>query len=155
MANSNHVPAGQSSCTPSHFRRLNRRGFLTVGAVTGAASLTLGDFFRVQQAKAELKQYAAIEAKAKSIIHIFLPGGMAHQESFDPKPYAPIEYRGEMGQVQTEDRRGDVRRYAAEDGSSGGSALRNPFDDARRGGPRARDAQHVHRVSPESGAAIS
>jgi hypothetical protein len=26
---------------------------------------------------------------------------MAHQESFDPKPYAPIEYRGEMGQVQT------------------------------------------------------
>src|SRR5207245_1481287 len=38
---------------------------------------------------------------AKSIIHIFLPGGMAHQESFDPKPYAPIEYRGEMGTVQT------------------------------------------------------
>jgi hypothetical protein len=26
---------------------------------------------------------------------------MAHQESFDPKPYAPIEYRGEMGRVQT------------------------------------------------------
>src|SRR5262249_11515827 len=33
--------------------------------------------------------------------HIYLPGGMAHQESFDPKPYAPIEYRGEMGQVDT------------------------------------------------------
>jgi hypothetical protein len=26
---------------------------------------------------------------------------MAHQDSFDPKPYAPIEYRGEMGVVQT------------------------------------------------------
>ena len=26
---------------------------------------------------------------------------MAHQESFDPKPFAPIEYRGEMGVVQT------------------------------------------------------
>jgi hypothetical protein len=26
---------------------------------------------------------------------------MAHQESFDPKPYAPIEYRGEMGTVKT------------------------------------------------------
>src|SRR5205823_5518357 len=41
------------------------------------------------------------EGSAKSIIHIFLPGGMAHQESFDPKPYAPIEYRGEMGTVPT------------------------------------------------------
>ncbi len=101
MANRSHVPAGQSSCNPSHFRKLNRRGFLTVGALTGAAGLSLGDFFQMQQAKADLKQYAAIEAKAKSIIHIFLPGGMAHQESFDPKPYAPIEYRGEMGQVQT------------------------------------------------------
>jgi hypothetical protein len=35
------------------------------------------------------------------VIHIFLPGGMAHQESFDPKPYAPVEYRGDLGMVQT------------------------------------------------------
>jgi hypothetical protein len=35
------------------------------------------------------------------VIHIFLPGGIAHQETFDPKPYAPIEYRGEMGTVKT------------------------------------------------------
>ena len=40
-------------------------------------------------------------AKAKSVIHVFLPGGMAQQESFDPKPYAPIEYRGEMGSLKT------------------------------------------------------
>jgi hypothetical protein len=26
---------------------------------------------------------------------------MAHQDSFDPKPYAPVEYRGEIGTVQT------------------------------------------------------
>jgi hypothetical protein len=26
---------------------------------------------------------------------------MAHQESFDPKPYSPIEYRGEMGTIKT------------------------------------------------------
>eukprot|EP00475_Leptophrys_vorax_P039662 TRINITY_DN71990_c0_g1_i3.p1 TRINITY_DN71990_c0_g1~~TRINITY_DN71990_c0_g1_i3.p1 ORF type:complete len:121 (+),score=5.81 TRINITY_DN71990_c0_g1_i3:83-445(+) len=38
------------------------------------------------------------ERTAKSVIHIFLPGGIAHQESFDPKPNAPIEYRGEMKQ---------------------------------------------------------
>ena len=26
---------------------------------------------------------------------------MAHQESFDPKPYSPLEYRGEMETVKT------------------------------------------------------
>ncbi|HSG69470.1 MAG TPA: DUF1501 domain-containing protein, partial [Planctomycetaceae bacterium] len=37
----------------------------------------------------------------KSVVFIYLPGGMAHQESFDPKPYAPIEYRGPMSHIQT------------------------------------------------------
>jgi uncharacterized protein (DUF1501 family) len=78
----------------------NRRGFLTVGALTGLG-LTLGDYFKLRQARADQKSYDFIEAKAKSCIHIFLPGGMAHQESFDPKPYAPIEYRGEMGSLAT------------------------------------------------------
>ena len=78
----------------------NRRGFLAVGALTGMG-LTLGDFFQMQQARADQKNYDFIEAKAKSLIHIFLPGGIAHQETFDPKPYAPIEYRGEMGSIAT------------------------------------------------------
>ncbi|HTU26800.1 MAG TPA: DUF1501 domain-containing protein [Pirellulales bacterium] len=78
----------------------SRRGFLTVGALTGVG-LTLGDYFRLQEAQGAQKNYDFIEAKAKSVIHIFLPGGMAHQESFDPKPYAPIEYRGELGTVAT------------------------------------------------------
>jgi uncharacterized protein (DUF1501 family) len=78
--------------------RPNRRGFLAVGTLTGLG-LTLGDYFQLQQARAEQKNYDFIEAKAKSIIHIFLPGGIAHQETFDPKPYAPIEYRGEMGSI--------------------------------------------------------
>jgi uncharacterized protein (DUF1501 family) len=79
--------------------QLSRRNFLTVGALAGAG-LTLADLFRLQAA-AEQKHYDNIEAKAKSAIHIFLPGGIAHQDSFDPKPYAPIEYRGELGVVQT------------------------------------------------------
>ena len=88
------------ACAPNHFRRLNRRGFLSVGFLAGAG-LTLPDLLRYNAARADLKQYANFEGTAKSIIHIFMPGGMAHQESFDPKPYAPIEYRGEMRQVQT------------------------------------------------------
>ncbi len=78
---------------------LGRRGFLTVGAL-GGLGLSLGDFFRLR-AMADQKHYDFIEAKADSVIHVFLPGGMAHQESFDPKPYSPLEFRGEMGVVKT------------------------------------------------------
>ncbi|MEO8268978.1 MAG: DUF1501 domain-containing protein, partial [Aureliella sp.] len=77
---------------------LSRRSFLTVGALGG---LTLADFLRMRSARADQKQYDFIPAKAESVIHVFLPGGMAHQESWDPKPYSPLEYRGEMGTIKT------------------------------------------------------
>jgi hypothetical protein len=80
-------------------RSLSRRGFLHVGTCT-ALGLTLGDFFRMK-ARADLKHYDSVEGKAKSVIHIFLPGGMAHQESFDPKPLAPPEYRGPLGAINS------------------------------------------------------
>ncbi|WP_435016556.1 DUF1501 domain-containing protein [Tundrisphaera sp. TA3] len=75
-----------------------RRGFLTVGAA--GFGLSLADFFRMR-ARADLKNYSAIAPKADSLIHIFLPGGIAHQETFDPKPYAPVEYRGELSSIAT------------------------------------------------------
>jgi hypothetical protein len=75
---------------------------LYVGLV-GGLGLTLGNYLGLgtQQARAEMKTYQSKEGKAKSIIHIFLPGGISAQESFDPKPFAPIEYRGPMGTVKT------------------------------------------------------
>ena len=78
--------------------RLSRRNLLTIGAACG---LTLTDMFRMRSAQADQKHYESKEGKAKSVIFIFLPGGMAHQESFDPKPYAPLEYRGPMGSIET------------------------------------------------------
>lgn len=78
----------------------SRRGFLTVGAL-GGLGLSLGDLLRLRDLRADQKNYDFVEAKADSVIHIFLPGGMAHQESFDPKPYSPLEFRGEMGVVKT------------------------------------------------------
>src|SRR5271157_3893764 len=85
---------------PTGFHKpISRRGFLTVGTI-GLGGLTLADLLRIQ-ARADLKNYAPIAAKADSVIHIYLPGGIAHQETFDPKPYAPIEYRGEMGSIPT------------------------------------------------------
>jgi hypothetical protein len=73
--------------------------FLQVGAATGLG-LTLEGMLR-NEARADLKQYESKEGKAKALIHIFLPGGAAHQETWDPKPNAPIEYRGEMGIIKT------------------------------------------------------
>jgi hypothetical protein len=83
---------------PAHFRRPTRRNFLHVGLV-GGLGLTLDQFFRMQALGNPAP--AAKQPPAQSVIHIFLPGGMAHQESFDPKPYAPIEYRGEMATIPT------------------------------------------------------
>ncbi|MCU0871053.1 MAG: DUF1501 domain-containing protein [Pirellulaceae bacterium] len=80
--------------------RLSRRNFLTVGAV-GGLGLTLANFLELRHAQAQQKHYDFVEAKADSVIHVFLPGGIAHQETFDPKPYSPIEYRGEMGSIKT------------------------------------------------------
>ncbi|MEZ6094772.1 MAG: DUF1501 domain-containing protein [Pirellulaceae bacterium] len=77
---------------------LSRRNLLTVGAAGG---LSLCNFFRMKSARADQKDYESVEGPAKSVIFIFLPGGMAHQESFDPKPYAPLEYRGAMNSIDT------------------------------------------------------
>ncbi len=79
---------------------LPRRSFLQVGLL-GGVGLTLGDYFRMQKAQGAPTPSGKAGPKAASVIHIFLPGGMAQQESFDPKPYAPVEYRGEMGVVNT------------------------------------------------------
>ena len=39
--------------------------------------------------------------KAQSVIYIYLPGGYAAQETFDPKPLAPEEYRGSVDSIET------------------------------------------------------
>jgi len=79
---------------------LDRRGFLSVG-VLGGLGISLADMLRMEQARADLKNYESKEGVAKSVISIFLPGGMAHQETFDPKPFAPVEYRGPLGSIET------------------------------------------------------
>jgi hypothetical protein len=88
---------------PSHFRRAGRRDFLTVGVLTGLG-LSLGDVLRAEaradgDAKAEVRKRPA--AQAQSVIQIYLPGGIAHQEFVDPKPGAPVEYRGQMDSIET------------------------------------------------------
>ncbi len=83
---------------PAHFAPVSRRELLRVGFV-GTVGLTLGDFFRLQSASAQTTRPSG--PAAESVILIFLEGGMSHLDSFDPKPNAPIEIRGEFGPVNT------------------------------------------------------
>ena len=80
-------------------RDYSRREFLYVGML-GGLGLTLPQFLRMEAQGAQ-KFYETREGVAKSVINIFLPGGAAHQETFDPKYLAPTEYRGPLGTVNT------------------------------------------------------
>src|SRR5262245_20166097 len=78
----------------------SRREFLYVGLL-GTVGLTMSDLFRSQLRAAGAAALPPAIGKAKSVINIYLPGGMSHQESFDPKLTAPIEYRGPMEGIKT------------------------------------------------------
>ncbi len=79
----------------------SRREFLYVGLL-GTVGMTMTDLFRSEaRAAANTGLLGAGAGKAKSVINIYLPGGMSHQESFDPKMTAPVEYRGPMDAIKT------------------------------------------------------
>ena len=63
---------------PAHFRKASRREFLYTGLI-GGLGLTLGDFFKLRAAQTSTPGIIAPPAVAKSIIHIFMPGGWAAQ----------------------------------------------------------------------------
>ena len=76
---------------------VNRREFLRVGGC-GLLGLTLPGLLQSQsRAKAE-----GIKTKDDiSLIVLWMQGGPSHIDTFDPKPDAPAEYRGEFGVVNT------------------------------------------------------
>jgi uncharacterized protein (DUF1501 family) len=77
---------------PSVFTFANRRSFLRVGAL-GSLGAMLTPAFTAQA--------TSPAPKAKSVIMLWLQGGVSHHESFDPKPDAPSDIRGEMDQIPT------------------------------------------------------
>ncbi len=79
--------------------RLTRRRALYAGVAAGFG-FGLPELLR-HEALAAAKDYRTREGVAKSLIHIFLPGGLSCQESWDPKPLAPAEYRGPWGAIDT------------------------------------------------------
>lgn len=74
---------------------VSRRDFLRLGAL-GGLSLTLPNLLRMQ-AQAEGKR----KARAKSVLLVYLGGGLSHHDSFDPKPEAPPEIRSKYNTIDT------------------------------------------------------
>lgn len=74
-----------------------RRDFIQLG-VGGALSLGLADLL---QLKAQASSNAPAAGKAVNCIMIWLDGGPSHYETFDPKPGAPSEIRGEFKNIST------------------------------------------------------
>src|SRR5438128_707864 len=78
--------------------KLNRREWLRVGGLSTLA-LGLADLFRVRaEAKGNSK---GTFGRVKSLILLYLHGGAAQQETWDPKPDGPSPARGEFGAIAT------------------------------------------------------
>jgi hypothetical protein len=65
---------------------MNRRTFINL------AGLSIPSLLQAQYLR---------DSKAKNIIYIFLSGGISSQETFNPKPLSPADYRGPFGAIQT------------------------------------------------------
>ena len=79
------------SCHPcrNHAIRLSRRAML---AGTSAALAT----------QPYVRANITTAAKPTSVIYIFLSGGLAQQDTFDPKPEAPRDVRGDFSPIATQ-----------------------------------------------------
>src|SRR5262245_16775691 len=77
--------------------RLDRRQMLRVGGLTGMG-LLLPDLFRAQ---AGARSSRGTFGRAKSVIMLYLHGGHAQQETWDPKPDGPTPEKGEFGAIAT------------------------------------------------------
>ena len=80
-------------------KQYSRRNSIRIG-VCAALGLSLSDLLRAE-ARADGIADQVNEPAAKSIIHLNLGGGFSAQESWDPKPEAPAEYRGPFNVTKT------------------------------------------------------
>jgi len=74
-------------------RRLSRRGYLRIGGLA-LGGMSLADMLRAESASGGRRP-------AKGVIMVLLPGGPPHLDTFDLKPDAPAEIRGEFRPIAT------------------------------------------------------
>ena len=73
---------------------ISRRSFVRMGSLA-VGGIGLADLLRNES------RAAATAKRHKSVIMVYLTGGIGHQDTFDLKPQAPAEIRGEFKQIAT------------------------------------------------------
>src|SRR5687768_14587229 len=87
------IPSISGDCQ----RALPRRSFLQAGAL-GLGGLTLAELLKL---RAEGAGGTAGKPKDTAVILFWCSGGPGHMETWDPKPQAPVEYRGPLRAIDT------------------------------------------------------
>ena len=79
---------------------IGRRDCLRAG-VAGTLAIDLPRCFQLPHATANSMVETTTRPRAKACIFLFMWGGPAHQDTWDMKPKAPSEYRGEFQPIDT------------------------------------------------------
>jgi hypothetical protein len=87
----------RTGCVRSDHPNIGRRRLLEAGGLS-LFGLGMADLLRLEARAAAAKPPSA---KARSVVFIFQSGGPSQLETWDPKPNAPAEIRGEYGTTAT------------------------------------------------------
>jgi hypothetical protein len=94
-------PSRVTAMSPPQHPRFSRRFALKAGAIS-LAGLGMNHLDALRSAPAaESTRTQGAGGKARAAIYIFLSGGLAQHDSFDMKPEAPAEIRGEFRPIDT------------------------------------------------------
>lgn len=85
-------------CQPDDHHRVGRRSLLQLGSLS-LLGTSLPDLLKLESQAANVGRLTG--GTAKSVVFIFQSGGPSQHETFDPKPDASTEIRGEYGVTQT------------------------------------------------------
>ena len=90
------MPANRIGCDEFRgtLRRPDRRAFVKAGAF-GAGALALDGLLRAED------KLPTSQSKINNVILLWMRGGPSQHETWDPKPDAPAEVRGEFGATRT------------------------------------------------------
>jgi len=80
-----------------HLSQYSRRSFVQAGALTGWG-LSLADLLRAAD---QQQPSSTASRRAKSVILVYLGGGLSHHDSFDMKPDAVADIRGKYSPIDT------------------------------------------------------
>jgi hypothetical protein len=86
-------PLGLNLSLPQSRRDVMRLGLFGLGGIAMGCHRTAS----VKEAAVTPKAVTSAGGKARSIIQVFLWGGMSHSDTWDPKPNAGYDYNGPVG----------------------------------------------------------